>query len=79
MAVRVGEQSGEEAVSEPWRGVFAKGYEGGQEGEDPDVGEGGDDGTLLEEGGDLGDDEEIDEECELRWDGEEIGVEGGES
>lgn len=50
MAVRVGEKSGEEAVSEPWAGVLAEGDKRGEEGKNPDVGDGGDDGAFFEVG-----------------------------
>lgn len=53
--------------------------EGDEPGEDPNIGEAGDDGAFLEFLGKPGDDEELDGIEELRGDGEEVGLEDGEA
>lgn len=67
----------EQAVADPHARVVGEEDEGNEEGQEPDLGEGGEDSALVDALGDVRDQEELADEEDLSRDGEE--VEDGEA
>lgn len=79
VAVWVAQKTRDKSVSHPGGHVGGKDNKGENPGEDPNVGEGREHASFLDALRDPCDDEEVDGIEELRGDGEEIGLEDGET